>query len=322
MKRSAIVACAAASILALSACSGGGDDSSGDSGELTPITVGTIPIVDAAPLYLGVEQGYFEDAGLDVTIDTGAGGAALVPGVQSGDYDFAFSNVISIMIANDKGLNFQTVANGVSTTGNTDDDFAGVVVRGDSDIQTPADLEGKTVATNTLGNIGDTAIRMVVDADGGDPSKINFIELAFPDAVAALQNDQADAVYLVEPFVTAALDNGDRVVSYFYAEINPELDISTYFTTQDLIDNDPELVKSFQEAMDKSLEYAQENPDAVREIAATYTEISPEVLARVVLPNWSVDVNKEGMEQLGEAAVKYGAISKAPDLNTLLPYSG
>jgi NitT/TauT family transport system substrate-binding protein len=82
--------------------------------ELAKITVGVMPIVDVSPVYIGVKQGFFKDQGLDVTIESGSGGAALIPSVQSKSMQFAFSNVVSIMIARDKGLDLKIVANATS----------------------------------------------------------------------------------------------------------------------------------------------------------------------------------------------------------------
>ncbi len=287
--------------------------------DLTKITVGVIPIVDVAPLYLGVKQGFFKDEGFDVAIESGAGGAALVPGVQSGSYDFAFSNYVSIMIAIDKGLPLKVVTNGVSTNGSTTNDYVAIVVANDSPIKDIAGLSGMRVSSNTLGNIADTAIRAAVDKAGGQSSTIKFTELPFPSATAALDNKQVDAIYQVEPFLTAARNSNHRVISYLYADMNPKMDISGYFTTEDVIKNKPAMVKKFQTAMNKSLLYAQTHGPEVRAIVATYTKIPKEVLDKIVLPVWRAEVSREAMQTLGAAALKYGAISGPPKLASLLP---
>src|SRR4051794_39052484 len=85
----------------LAACGGGGGDESagaGTSDAPRQVTVGVVPIADVAPLYLGVEQGFFSERGLDVQVVTGQGGAALVPAVVSGEQDFAFSNTLSLLV--------------------------------------------------------------------------------------------------------------------------------------------------------------------------------------------------------------------------------
>lgn len=325
MKRTAPVLLAAAAALALSACGGGslsGDESTSgaqDTSGLTTLSVGIMPIVDTAPIWLGKEQGFFEEEGLDLDIQTTTGGAAAVPGVVSGDFQFAFGNVVSVMVANDKGLDIELVSNGNSTTGDTSSDFGAVVVPADSDIQSAADLAGKTVSVNNLSNIGDTTIRKLVENAGGDHESIKFVEIPFPDAPAAVESGQVDAAWILDPFLTQTVENGARVIAYNFAETHPNLDISGYFTTSQYIEENPEIVEKFTAAMKKSLDYAQENPDAVRDIVGTYTKMDEEMRAKMILPAFRADFDREGLAVLGEAAASYGTLSKAPDLDAMLP---
>lgn len=326
MKRTFLTLLAGVSVLGLAAC-GSGSPSGGEaggnepaaSGGLTPVTVGVIPIVDTAPLWLGDSKGFFEEEGLDLDIQNVAGGAAAIPAVVSGGFDFAFGNLVSVMVANDKGLDIQLVANGNSTSGDTSHDFGGVVVKGDSDIKSPKDLAGKTVSVNTLSNIGDTTIRSVIEADGGDPDSVKFVEVGFPDAPAALANGQVDAAWILDPFLSQSVDDGGRVVSYNFADFDKKLDISGYFATGDTVANDPELVKKFQAAMNRSLEYAQENPDEVRDIVGTYTKIDEAARAEMALPAFRKDFNMEAAQKLADAALKYGTLTKPAELDKFFP---
>ncbi|HEV7576930.1 MAG TPA: hypothetical protein VGO85_12870, partial [Caldimonas sp.] len=83
--------------------------------------------------------------------------------------------------------------------------------------------------------------------------------------------------------------------------------------------SNPELVKKFQAAMNKSLQYAQEHPADVRAIVASYTKIPVEALAKVVLPHWRTDISKDSLRIIGAAAYKYGAVSAEPKLDELAP---
>jgi NitT/TauT family transport system substrate-binding protein len=320
--RARAAAAGVAALLTLAACggsddAGGGGGGGGADGGLTPVTIGTQPIVDSAPLYLGVDQGFFEDEGIDLTIESASGGAVVVPSVVSGDYQFGRGNVLSTMIAVDQGLPLTCITNANSTAGNPD--FGAVVVPADSPIQSMAELAGKTVSVNTLNNIGDTTIRAVVEKAGGDPQAVQFVEIPFPDAPAAVQSGQVDAAWILDPFLTEAVDAGARVLSYNFSDFHPELDISCVFTSRQLISEDPELVEAFQRAMNRSLEFAQQNPDEVRRITGTYTEIDPAVLERIVIPTFRTDFSREAMELLGAKATEYGTLSKEPDLDQLLP---
>ncbi|WP_190264523.1 ABC transporter substrate-binding protein [Glutamicibacter nicotianae] len=324
MKHSFKLALASISVLALAACgsgspSGGADSSADAQGYLEQITVGVIPIVDTAPIWLGEAKGFFAAEGLDLEIETATGGSAIVPGIQSGSYDFAFSNLISVMVANDKGLDMEFVANGISTTGDESSDVGSVLVKGDSKISSPKDLAGKKVSVNNLSNIGDTTIKSIVEADGGDPESIEFVEVPFPDAPAALENGIVDAAWILEPFQSSAMDAGAKMLSANFAEFDPELDVAGYFTSAQYAQENPEVTQKFTTAMNKSLDYAQQHPDEVRDIVGTYTKISEDVRAGMVLPRFRADFNREAVQKLGNAAQSYGTLSKPVDIEKLLP---
>jgi NitT/TauT family transport system substrate-binding protein len=326
MKRSLVAALSATVLVLLAAC-GGGDDNAGDgaangetgASETQAITVGVIPIVDVAPIYLGVEQGFFEERGLDVTLELAQGGAAIVPAVISGEFDFGFSNITSLLIAQTEGLPLKVVAAGDSTTGQPGEDFAAVVVREGSPIAGPADLAGKSVAVNTLNNIGTTTISKVVEDAGGDASSINFVELPFPDMPAALAEGRIDAAWGLEPFLTIMRNQGATPVTWNYAETDPNLVIAAYFTTQQKLEEDPELVDAFTEAMNESLGYAQENPDAAREVLGSYTQIDPAVAEALILPRWPTEIDADAVQLLADLAEQDGLVDTAPDVEALLP---
>ncbi len=111
----------------------------------------------------------------------------------SGQYEFGFSNTTSLLVAASQGLPLKVVTEGVASTGEKGKDFGGIVVAADSPIKTAADLAGKRVAVNTLKNINTTTTNKVVRDAGGDPSKIAYTELAFPDIVPAVTKGDVDA---------------------------------------------------------------------------------------------------------------------------------
>ncbi len=287
-------------------------------GELQKVSVGLIPIVDVAPIYLGKEKGFFKKHGIELELSSAQGGAAIVPGVVSGQFQFGFSNVTSLIIAHDKGLPVKVVAAGNFSTGK-DPDFSAVVVKKDSPIKSAKDLEGKTVSVNTLKNIGDTTVRESIRKAGGDPSTVKFVELAFPDMPAAVANGRVDAAWVVEPFVTIAKSQGDRVIAWNLVDTAPNLMIAAYFTSQQLEKSDPGLVKNFTAAVNQSLTYAQSHPDEVRKIVPTYTKIDAKLVNKLTLPVWDTKINTKSTQRLADLALQDKLIGKKADLSTLLP---
>jgi NitT/TauT family transport system substrate-binding protein len=307
-------------LLAAAGCGSSGDDNGGQAsgGGTKQVKVGVIPIIDVAPIYLGKEKGFFSKRGIELTLETGQGGAAIVPGVVSGQFQFGFSNVTSLLIAQSRGLPLKVVANGVASTGKDKADYSGIVTKDDA-IKTAADLEGKQVSVNTLKNIGDSTIRASVRKAGGDPSSVKFVELAFPDMPAALEAGRVDAVWVVEPFLSATLAAGGHLVASNYVDTAPDLTVALYFTSEQLIKDDPDLVGKFTEAMNESLAYADAHADEARQVLTSYTEIDEAVIQKLTLPKWPAEINRESVETLATIAVQDGLVTKQPDLSALLP---
>ena len=307
-----------ATALMTSAC-GSDDGQASAPGEPDKVTVGVIPILDVAPIYLGKDKGFFEKRDIDLELKQAEGGAAIVPAVVSGEYQFGFSNVISLMLAQSEGLPVKVVSNGTNSTGVDGEDFAGLYVRADSPIQTAKDLEGKTVAANTLQNIVDTSVRASVRKAGGDPTKVKFTALPFPDQPPALANGQVDAVFVVEPFQQAVLGAGARRIASSYVDAAPNLCVALYFTSEQQRAENPDLVKRFTEAMAESLSYADANPEETRQIIGTYTKIAPETIAKLTLPKFPSEINRDAIETMADLATEDGLLTKPADLDTLLP---
>ncbi|MEV4345228.1 ABC transporter substrate-binding protein [Actinoplanes sp. NPDC049596] len=318
MRRSPFLTALAAAVLTVTACGGSGDDPDGDAAP-DKVNAGVIAIVDVAPIYLGLSKGFFRERDIDLSLTTAQGGSAIVPAVLSGEFQFGFSNSISLLLAQSRKVPVKAIANGNNSTGVDGQDFAGLFVKAGSPIRTAKDLEGRTVAANTLKNITETAVRASVKKAGGDASKVKFTELAFPDQVPALQAGRVDAIFVVEPFQQAALAAGARKIASSYVDTAPNLTVAMYFTSQALLAKDPDLVRRFTEAMEESLAYADANPDEVRDALATYTKIPPETRSALILPRWPPEVNRDSIETLATLAQTDGLLTDQPDLAALLP---
>jgi NitT/TauT family transport system substrate-binding protein len=316
-RRIAALVLAAALAAATTACGSSSSPNTPAGGQPDKVKTGVISIVDVAPIYLGKQQGFFSRRNIDLTLETAQGGSAIVPAVVSGQYQFGFSNVISLLLALSRKLPIKAVSNGTNSTGKPDADFGGLVVK-DPAITSPRALEGKKVATNTLKNIVDTSVRDIVKKDGGDPNKVSFVELAFPDMAAALDAGNVQAIFAVEPFLSAAKAKGWKVIGS-YANVDPKLCVALYFTSTQLIASNPDLVRRFSDAMKESLAYADSHPDEVRAVLASYTQISEDLRKTLILPTWPADIDRSSITKLGDLAVSDGLLTAKPDLGALLP---
>jgi NitT/TauT family transport system substrate-binding protein len=211
------------------------------------------------------------------------------------------------------------VCNGNNSTGVDGQDFASLMVKGDSPIRSASELSGKTVAINTLNNISDTVVRASVRKAGGDPASIRFVELAFPDMAAALDGGRVDAALPVEPFQTAIRAKGGRSIASSWVDAAPNLTVAAYFTSTKLMKENPDLVRRFAEAMKESLAYADGHPDEVRKVLGSYTQIAADTAAALTLPKWPAEINRVSVQTLADLAIRDKLLSTQPDLGALLP---
>ncbi|MDF3142840.1 MULTISPECIES: ABC transporter substrate-binding protein [unclassified Streptomyces] len=309
-------------LLVATACGssdGGSPEAGASSGGVTTVKLGIIPIVDVAPLYLGQKKGFFEKHGLKLEFTAAQGGAAIVPGVVSGQFQFGFSNVTSLMVAQTNSVPVKAVANGIASTGVRGKDFNGLMVKKDSTVKSPKQLEGKKVAINTLKNINETAVRQAVRKAGGDPDKVNLVEMPFDQMPAALDNGQIDAACVVEPATATIRSQGGREIASPLVDVAPDVTVAMYFTSTQYAQQHPDVVKKFQEATAESLAYAEAHPDEARQIVTTYTKIPASVLEQVILPKWPSEPNRASIEALMKLGEEDGLFKKTPDLDALLP---
>jgi NitT/TauT family transport system substrate-binding protein len=315
-----------AALLALAvlaaACGGDDDDSEGATGEgdaeeLTPITVGILPIAGIAPLWYGVEQGYFEDEGLDVSMEIGQGGAQLAPSVLNGDYQFSVGEYLSIMQARENDVPIQVVSNLTNGADAADQAINALLVAPDSGIDSVEDLAGKTFAVNGLGGVEDVAVRAILDEAGVDSSGIEFVEIGFPDMNAAVEAGEVDVAAQLEPFITLGEQAGlVNLLDPFY-EALPSLPLGLFFASEEWLDENPDLAEAFNRALERSVEAASDE-DAMRETIVANTDMEPDLVEEIALDRWDTEIDRAALATLAELAVRYEVLEEEPDLDELI----
>lgn len=316
---SALIAASFTACGSSSGGSSGNDDGAG--ANTTVVRVGVLPTSGIAPLYLGRDKGFFRHRGIKLELQVAAGGAAIVPAVLSGDLDVGYGASVSSAIASAKGLPIKIVAQGIIGADNEKDSINKLVVRKSGPIRSPRDLEGGTVAVNTLGSVAEIGIKATLEKHGVDLSKVKFVEIPLPEMPAALDKGRVDAIWATEPFLSELEADGGRALYAWDVEFVPDASLASYFTSAKFIEENPETLNRFVAAVNESLEYAQSHPDEVRETIPKYLKIPAQAADSMTLPIWGTDLHADTIELQAQAAVKYGRIKKAPAMSELI-YTG
>jgi NitT/TauT family transport system substrate-binding protein len=315
-----MAALAAALAIAVAGC-GDDDDSAGgggDSSEVTTITVGTLPIANAAPMYLGMEKGFFEDEGLKINPQVGEGGAALIPSLISGDAQFAFVGVIPAITAVAQDVPIKIVTSSDDAAATEEDDWQTLVVPEGSPIKGVEDLPGKTIAVNALRGLAEVVISRSLEKQGVDYEAVKLLEVPFPEMPAALEQGRVDAALLTEPFLSAVLAQGGTQIDAPSVETVPNFPNGVYVSSEQYIAENGDVVDRFANAMNRSLEYADAHPEEVRRIVPTYTETPEEAARQMRLPVFDAELDQEGIELEADLTAKYGIVEEAPGYEELV----
>jgi NitT/TauT family transport system substrate-binding protein len=248
------------------------------------IRVAMIPIEPAAPIYYAKENGFFDKAGLDVSIDQNPSTPAIASALMAGTYDIAYGTVPTLAQAHAKGLPFVLIAPGIADSAVH---FGGAIMVGvNSTIKTGKDFNGKTLGTAGLNTIAEYLPRAWIDKTGGDSTTVKFIEMPFPVTPDAIASGRVDGAYLAEPFVTIAeqkhlakiLTLGDDAISA------GEYDSTGWYTTLQWARAHPDLVVRFQRAMAEAGAWANANPTKVVPILAKDLHADPALVAQARRP--------------------------------------
>jgi NitT/TauT family transport system substrate-binding protein len=303
--------------LAFASC-GGDDPKSGGGGSARQVTVGVLPVANAAPLYLGMKQGFFADEGIEIKPKVGQGGADLITSMVAGESQFAFLGYTPAIVARSKGLPIKLVANADNGGTNTRNEWQVIAAEKGSSLRTPEDLAGKTIAVNAVKGVAEVATKAALEKEGVDPESVKLLEIPFPEAPAALEAGRVDAAWLPEPFLSQVLGRGGREVLAPYASLGKLFPNGTYATTEQVLADDPEMVEGFERAITKSLGYATDNPDEARQIITTFTKIPPDLVKEIRLPRWETQIDGKQVEELIGYSEQYGVIDKSVPLDELL----
>ena len=303
-KRVLAVLLTAAMTLAMAGCGAGGNEPSGSDAsekagekELEKITfvLDWTPNTNHTGLYVAEEKGYFEEAGLDVEIvQPPEDGAEVLIASGKAQFGVSFQDSMMPAVTGEDALPIEAVA--AVLQHNT----SGIISRKGEGMDRPKGMEGKKYATWDL-DLEKATIRQVVEADGGDFSKVELIPSTVTDEVSALESKSVDAIWIFYGWAGIAAEVAGLETDYFaFSDIDPVFDFYTpvIIGNTDWMAENPDTAKAFLSALKKGYEYAIEDPEGAAEILCKAApELDPELV--LASQNYMKDQYKAEVEQWG-----------------------
>ena len=256
------------------------------------ISIGFWPVAAGLPLFLGVERGYFTEAGLDVEAVQFASAQQVAEGIIAGRLQGSgngtASGALGLAEIASPGL-FKILA---ANPSNVDLKLEQFIVAKDSPFQSIADLAGKRVASGP-GAQNKVIAEAVLKANGIEDVEIQQLEIR--QHVAALEAGQIDAAYTLEPTGTVGDMNGltriieNGVVStYILGDPQAPWFGGSATLSTEFINTYPEAAKIYAEAYRRSIEDIRTDPDSVRQYLVGYTAIEGDLVDRVPLVGYTM----------------------------------
>lgn len=251
-----------------------------------------------APFYLGLERGYYAEEGIDLTINEGRGSGVAAQVVAAKGDTFGMSDAGTLMLGASVGQPIRSVMSLLNTSG-----FGIIYIEGQG-IESVQDLEGKTLAVSP----GDALTQLfpaVVAANDLDGDAINLVFMDPPAKPVAVMEGRADALLggIDDQFFLLE-QRGFDAGAIRFADVGVNTVGITIHTHEDVIRDDPDLVRRFVAASVRSWEAASEDPEAAIDAALA---VKPDLDRDSTLKQLVVDIDLLHSANTEGHGIGYGA---------------
>jgi ABC-type nitrate/sulfonate/bicarbonate transport system substrate-binding protein len=262
----------------------------------------------SAALYYAHDLGMFTKHGLDVSITTPNDNALAVPSVVSNSVDIAYTNILAIEQAYKKGLPITLIAPAAVNDSRYPNNY--LLVPKKSPIKTPVDLQGKTLGTSPLKNLGDTCTDAWVQQHGGDGSKVKWVEIPYIECGEAMDSGRIDGAFIVEPYATR-LRGSTRLLGRPYEAIGDRFLGAGYITSKQWATDHPDLVVRFVAAIREASVWGNANKAKSAVILEKYSKVDADTLAHMTRSVYAETLVPSEVQLTIDFAAKYKFLDAA-----------
>ncbi len=210
-----------------------------------------------APLYLGLERGYFADEGIDLDIQEGRGSGVTIQAVAAGTATVGYADVATMIKAASKGAPVIAVGVALQTSPMSVMGFA------DKNIRKPADIKGKIVAV-TPGDSMSQVWPLFLKKTGLKETDFKTVAGDAQTKLNAVMTGQADLLlgYVMDQAIKLQDGVHKEIYPIRFADYGVNMVSSGFIVQKDYLKAHPDVIKRFLKAATRSLEEGAKNPEA------------------------------------------------------------
>ena len=327
MKNKRWISLAAAAVLAVTALPVAVFAGENEEKELTKVTLNEVAhSIFYAPQYVAIEEGYFAEEGLDLTLVTGFGADKTMTAVISGEADIGFMGAEASIYAFQEGATDPVVnfAQLTQRAGNF------LVAREEMPDFTWDDLRDTRVLGGRKGGMPEMVFEYILRKNGLDPQKDLTIDqsIDFGSTAAAFTGDtSADFTVEFEPSATALEKEGAGYVVASLGVDSGYVPYTSYSAKTSYMEKNPEIIQKFTNALQKGMEYVQSHtPEEIAKvIAPQFAETDLDTVTAIVKRYYDQDTwksnlifEKESFELLEDILEDSGELSERVSYENLV----
>ena len=297
MKNKKWISLATAVVLAVTALPLGVFAAKKDEAKLAKVTLNEVAhSIFYAPQYVAIEEGYFKDEGLDMTLITGFGADKTMTAVISGEADIGFMGAEASIYAYQEGATDPVVnfAQLTQRAGNF------LVAREEMPDFKWEDLKGRKVLGGRKGGMPEMVFEYILKKNGLDPQKDLSIDQSIDfgaTAAAFTGDDSADFTVEFEPSATALEKQGAGYVVASLGVDSGYVPYTSYSARTSYMEKNPDIMQKFTDALQKGMDFVQSHtPEEIAEIIEPqFPETDLDTITAIVKRYYDQDTWKENL---------------------------
>lgn len=309
-------------------CQNGSTQTSKNSGELITVRLNeVVRSVFYAPMYVAINEGFFEEEGIKIDLSTGQGADKTMQQLLSGNVDIGFSGPEQVVYIYNQGREDYPIVFAQLTQ--RDGSF--LVGRQEEPDFDWKSLEGKQLIGGRPGGIPEMALEYVLKENGIDPkTDVSMVtNIDFTATSGAFISGTADYVALFEPTASMLEEAGNGKIVASIGESAGDIAYTCFYTTKSYMEENPEIIQKFTNAIQKGQEWVatHSDEDVADSIISFFPGTDREIIIKVIENYRNIEayaispvVKEDGLNKLMDIIQGYDStlIKERPDFNTIV----